>query len=74
MDARGTVENDERHNRGAASAVAAGRAAAERGPQGATTLHVRRATFAARLLISALLRGGMRMQGRFGLWPAVCSS
>ena len=74
MDARGAVENDERHmcSRGAPSAAAAGRAAIERGPQGATTL--RRATFAARLLISALLRGGMRMQGRFGLWPAVCSS
>ena len=53
MDARGAVENDERHtcSRGAPSAAAAGRAAIERGPQGATTL--RRATFAARLLISA---------------------
>ena len=57
MDARGTVENDERHNRGA-SAAAAGRAAIERGQQGATTL--RRATLAARLLIST---------GRFGFGP-----
>ena len=65
MDARGTVENDERHNRGASAAAAADRAAIERGPQGVTTLRVRRATFAARLLIFALLPRAAAYPGSF---------